>query len=134
MELCRKCGIELDLDGTCAACMLAGAFGTDPTPSGSGKPETGGAGTPVEALEYDSFGPYRILSLLGEGGMGAVYLAEQTLPLRRQVALKVVKLGVGSHQILSRFDYERQTLALMDHPNIAHVHDAGVSEKGTERK
>ncbi|WP_321472173.1 serine/threonine-protein kinase [uncultured Paludibaculum sp.] len=130
MELCRKCGIELDLDGTCAACMLAGAFGTDPTPSGSGKPETGGAGTPVEALEYDSFGPYRILSLLGEGGMGAVYLAEQTLPLRRQVALKVVKLGVSFHQILSRFDYERQTLALMDHPNIAHVHDAGVSEKG----
>lgn len=130
MGVCRKCGIELDPDGTCAGCMLAGAFHLDPTPSGNGKHESGGVGMSAEALEYDSFGPYRILSLLGEGGMGAVYLAEQTHPLRRQVALKVVKLGVSSHQILSRFDNERQTLALMDHPNIAHVHDAGVSEKG----
>ncbi|MGC4051822.1 MAG: protein kinase [Paludibaculum sp.] len=130
MELCRKCGIELDPDGTCAACMLAGALDSVTTPSGGGQHGTGGAGEPVDALEYDSFGPYRILRVLGEGGMGAVYLAEQLHPLRRQVALKVVKLGVSSHQVLSRFDNERQTLALMDHPNIAHVHDAGVSEKG----
>src|SRR4051812_4479619 len=84
---------------------------------------------PSEGLEYDSFGPYRILRLLGEGGMGAVYLAEQTHPLHRLVALKVVKLGLSSRQILSRFNYERQALALMDHPNIAHVFDAGASEK-----
>jgi serine/threonine protein kinase/tetratricopeptide (TPR) repeat protein len=85
---------------------------------------------PAATLEYDSFGPYRILSLLGEGGMGAVYLAEQTQPLQRQVALKVVKLGLNSTQILSRFSYERQALALMEHPNIARVYDAGASEKG----
>ena len=62
--------------------------------------------------------------------MGAVYLADQTHPLTRLVALKVVKLGLSSSQILSRFNYERQALALMDHPNIAHVYDAGASEKG----
>jgi eukaryotic-like serine/threonine-protein kinase len=110
--------------------MLARAFGTESTPvtgSGGTKIEIG---IDVEPLEYDSFGPYRILGVLGEGGMGAVYLAEQTHPLHRLVALKVVKLGLSSSEALSRFNYERQALALMDHPNIAHVYDAGASEKG----
>lgn len=128
MPICRNCGAELDPDGTCAICMLAGGFGSlsaEPNPVTSSGIEIESS----EALEYDSFGPYRILRLLGEGGMGAVYLAEQTRPLHRQVALKVVKLGLNSNQILSRFNYERQALALMDHPNIAHVYDAGASEK-----
>ena len=129
MTTCPKCGAELDSDGMCVTCLLAGGFGTElPTLTSAGGVTVGTE--PAQALDYDSFGPYRILRVLGEGGMGAVYLAEQTEPLKRQVALKVVKLGLDSSQILSRFNYERQALALMDHPNIAHVYDAGASEKG----
>ena len=132
MAICRTCSAELDPDGTCAICMLAGGFGDGPASPGSdgARIETGIPVEPSEALEYDSFGPYRILRLLGEGGMGTVYLAEQTHSIHRLVALKVVKLGLSSSQILSRFNYERQALASMDHPNIAHVYDAGASEKG----
>jgi len=75
-------------------------------------------------------GPYKIRELLGEGGMGSVYVAEQEKPVRRKVALKVVKAGMDSRQVLARFDAERQALALMDHPNIAKVLDAGTSESG----
>ena len=75
-------------------------------------------------------GTYKIRELLGEGGMGSVYVAEQDKPVRRKVALKVVKAGMDSRQVLARFDAERQTLALMDHPHIAKVLDAGTSESG----
>jgi non-specific serine/threonine protein kinase/serine/threonine-protein kinase len=75
-------------------------------------------------------GPYRLLQKLGEGGMGAVWVAEQVQPVRRRVALKVIKPGMDSEEILRRFDAERQALALMDHPNIATVLDAGTSEAG----
>src|SRR5690242_5339502 len=75
-------------------------------------------------------GPYRIVSLIGEGGFGSVYLAEQEQPVRRRVALKVVKLGMDTRQVLARFDTERETLALMDHPNIAKVLDAGITDSG----
>ncbi len=78
----------------------------------------------------DTYGPYRILRVLGEGGMGAVYLAEQTYPLRRQVALKVIKQGMNSNEILLRFSYERQSLAQMEHPNIARIYDAGATRNG----
>src|SRR5581483_3038294 len=73
---------------------------------------------PQAALEYDNFGPYQILQVLGEGGMGTVYLAEQIEPIKRRVALKVIKPGMDTREILSRFAYERQALASMDHPNI----------------
>jgi WD40 repeat protein len=73
---------------------------------------------------------YQIIKKLGEGGMGIVYLAEQSEPIRRQVALKVVKPGMDSKQVIARFEAERQALALLDHPNIAHVYDAGTTEKG----
>ncbi len=75
-------------------------------------------------------GPYRILSLLGQGGVGSVYLAEQEQPLRRRVALKLIKLGMDSQEILARFDVERQALALMNHPSIARVYDAGTTPRG----
>ena len=71
-------------------------------------------------------GPYKLVDLIGEGGMGAVYLAQQTEPVKRVVALKVIKAGMDSRQVLARFEAERQALALMDHPNIARVLDAGV--------
>jgi len=75
-------------------------------------------------------GPYKLLSFLGEGGFGIVYLAEQKKPVRRQVALKVIKPGMDSKQIIARFEAEQQALALLDHPNIARVFDAGTTEKG----
>jgi serine/threonine protein kinase/tetratricopeptide (TPR) repeat protein len=75
-------------------------------------------------------GPYTLLERLGEGGMGAVYLAEQTVPVRRRVALKVIKPGMDSAQVLARFETEKQALALMEHPNIARVLDAGTTPAG----
>ena len=68
--------------------------------------------------------------MLGEGGMGVVYLAEQTEPVRRQVALKIIKPGMDTAQVVARFEAERQALALMDHPNIATVLDAGTTPSG----
>jgi serine/threonine protein kinase/Flp pilus assembly protein TadD len=75
-------------------------------------------------------GPYKLLQLLGEGGMGAVYMAEQEQPVKRRVALKIIKPGMDSAQVLARFEAERQALALMDHPNIAKVLDAGATAAG----
>ena len=75
-------------------------------------------------------GPYRIIELLGQGGMGTVYLAEQTHPFRRRVAVKVIKLGMDSEQVIARFETERQALALMNHPNVARVLDAGTTQEG----
>src|SRR6516162_8564073 len=75
-------------------------------------------------------GPYKLLQLLGEGGMGAVYMAEQEEPVKRRVALKIIKAGMDSERIIARFEQERQALAMMDHPNIAKVLDAGTTESG----
>jgi len=75
-------------------------------------------------------GPYTILELIGEGGFGAVYLAEQHEPIQRRVALKVIKLGMDTKEVIARFEAERQALAMMDHPNIARVLDAGATDTG----
>src|SRR5262245_45518368 len=75
-------------------------------------------------------GPYKLLQELGEGGMGTVWMAEQTEPVRRRVALKIIKPGMDSAQIIARFEAERQALAMMDHPNIARVFDAGTTASG----
>ncbi len=77
-----------------------------------------------------TIGPYRLLHLVGEGGMGEVWLAEQTHPVRRQVALKVIKAGMDTAQVVTRFEAERQALALMDHPAIATVYDGGSTPEG----
>ncbi|MHC5066800.1 MAG: protein kinase domain-containing protein, partial [Planctomycetota bacterium] len=78
----------------------------------------------------ERIGPYRILDILGEGGMGTVYLAEQKEPVRRRVALKVIKLGMDTKEVLKRFEAERQALAMMEHSCIARVLDAGATEGG----
>jgi serine/threonine protein kinase len=75
-------------------------------------------------------GRYKLLEQIGEGGMGTVWVAEQTEPVKRRVALKLIKPGMDSRQVLSRFDAERQALALMDHPNIAKVYDGGMTDEG----
>ena len=75
-------------------------------------------------------GPYRLIELLGEGGFGIVYLAGQDKPIRRRVALKLIKPGMDTRQVIARFEAERQTLAMMDHPSIAQVFDAGETESG----
>src|SRR5438105_4359665 len=98
---------------------------------------TGDIGNPARTTDHDpaedvgtTIGPYKLLQQLGEGGMGTVWAAEQEEPVRRRVALKVIKAGLGSAQILRRFDAERQALALMDHSNIARVLDAGATGEG----
>jgi serine/threonine protein kinase/tetratricopeptide (TPR) repeat protein len=91
-------------------------------PTADERPLAEGAGTFV--------GPYKLLEQLGEGGMGTVWMAQQTEPIRRRVAVKVVKAGMDSRQVLARFEAERQALALMDHPHIARVLDAGTTPSG----
>jgi serine/threonine protein kinase len=75
-------------------------------------------------------GRYKLLEQIGEGGFGVVFLAEQREPVVRKVALKVIKLGMDTRAVVARFEAERQALAMMDHPNIAKVLDAGATESG----
>ena len=77
-----------------------------------------------------TIGPYKLLQQIGEGGMGAVYMAEQTHPVQRKVALKIIKPGMDTRRVIARFEAERQALSLMDHPHIAKVFDAGATESG----
>ena len=104
---------------TIAAVVGAVAYMAQPTQT-SGLGETAGA----------VIGPYHLLQKIGEGGMGEVWLAEQRAPVRRRVALKLVKAGMNSREIIARFEAERQALALMDHPAIAKVFDAGATPQG----
>jgi len=85
---------------------------------------------PSESEPPETIGNYRIIQKLGEGGMGEVYEAEQTDPIRRRVAIKIIKWGMDTKQVVARFESERQALALMNHPNIAKVFDAGATEQG----
>ena len=85
---------------------------------------------PVTEQPGERIGRYKLLQQIGEGGMGVVYMAEQEEPVRRQVALKIIKLGMDTRQVVARFEAERQALAMMDHPNIARVLDAGATETG----
>src|SRR5258707_1239938 len=85
---------------------------------------------PPEEKPGDRIGRYKLLQQLGEGGCGLVYMAEQEEPVRRRVALKVIKLGMDTKQVIARFEAERQALAMMDHPNIAKVLEAGATDAG----
>ncbi len=85
---------------------------------------------PVRESAGTVIGPYKLLEHIGEGGFGIVFMAEQHAPVRRRVALKIIKPGMDTKQVLARFDAERQALALMDHPNIARVLDAGATDSG----
>jgi eukaryotic-like serine/threonine-protein kinase len=98
-----------------------------PSPDGADRTLSAGASGSMAAGQI---GPYRLLQVLGEGGMGEVWLAEQTKPIHRTVALKLIKTGMDTKAVVARFESERQALALMDHPNIARVFDAGATPEG----
>ncbi|HUR27229.1 MAG TPA: tetratricopeptide repeat protein, partial [Planctomycetota bacterium] len=123
----RECAGNVELERRLRA-MLAAAedrrFLASPAET---EPATKGA---VREGPGSVIGPYKLVKLLGEGGFGAVFLAEQEKPVARQVALKIIKLGMDTRQVVARFEQERQALALMDHPNIARVIDAGATETG----
>src|SRR5262249_48509852 len=106
------------LERPAAAVQATGAF----TPP----PDDGAAAVPPQAAG-PILGPYKLVEAIGEGGMGTVWMAQQTAPVKRLVALKVIKPGMDSKQVLARFEAERQALALMDHPHIARVLDAGTT-------
>jgi serine/threonine protein kinase len=131
------------LDGACAAdsqlrqhveTRLAGqpqAEAVSATESRSSQPTLrADSSAAFEETVGQTLGRYKLLEKLGEGGYGVVYVAEQTEPVRRRVALKVIKLGMDTRQVVARFEAERQALAMMDHPNIAKVLDGGATERG----
>src|SRR5262245_51970716 len=103
----------------------AGSFLDEPAvtaPTDAFPPIAEGPGTVI--------GHYKLLQKIGEGGFGVVYMAEQQEPVRRKVAFKIIKPGMDTREVIARFESERQALALMDHPNIARVLDAGATESG----
>src|SRR3954447_19012932 len=128
----RACGPDGALRGRVEGLLRAHVEGDDflevPAPAPTVDVTPGGAPAPEEPGMV--IGPYKLLEPIGEGGMGTVYMAEQVEPVRRRVALKLIKPGMDSKQVVARFEAERQALALMDHPNIAKVHDAGMTASG----
>jgi non-specific serine/threonine protein kinase/serine/threonine-protein kinase len=96
----------------------------------SGEHGEGRVAPPIGSPAPEAIGPYRIIELLGQGGMGSVYLAEQTAPMQRRVAIKLTNAAANTERMLRRFDVERQALARMNHPNIAQVYDAGADDRG----
>jgi WD40 repeat protein/serine/threonine protein kinase len=111
-----------------------GLAGGETEPAKAGTPNGPGPtvilSTPLTEKPGDRIGHYKLREKIGEGGCGVVYVAEQVEPVRRRVALKVIKLGMDTKSVIARFEAERQALALMDHPNIAKVLDAGTTETG----
>ncbi len=125
----EACGIDAGLRAEVEALIkyhgIAGGF--------MGKPAAGDATEDFDWISEQPgtvIGPYKLMEQIGEGGMGLVYVAEQQHPVRRKVALKIIKPGMDSRDVIARFEAERQALALMDHPNIARVFDAGTTESG----
>jgi len=123
---------ELEKDiGNAGADKLADLLGEGLAPDTVAGTFGGEAANPrLSEQPGDRIGHYKLLEQIGEGGYGVVYMAAQTEPLRRQVALKIIKLGMDTRQVVARFEAEWQALALMDHPNIAKVLDAGATEIG----
>jgi serine/threonine protein kinase/tetratricopeptide (TPR) repeat protein len=120
-------GLRARVEVLLRACEHPGSFLQSPvaaaySPTITDRPITETPGTVI--------GPYKLLEQIGEGGFGIVFMAEQTAPVKRKVALKVIKPGMDTRQVIARFEAERQALALMDHPNIAKVLDAGATETG----
>ncbi|HUA65283.1 MAG TPA: protein kinase [Alphaproteobacteria bacterium] len=132
---CSRCGAELPSGspgGHCPQCLLNFGLtaGMELDEPAAGENVAPPSEIPANEKPGDRIGHYQLIRQIGEGGMGAVWLAGQLEPVRRQVALKIVKLGLDTKRMVARFEAERQALALMDHPNIAKVLDAGATETG----
>ncbi len=125
-----KCGDNAQLRGEVQSLLqhhgLLGGFLESPT--------GGNAATidlpPLAERPGTQIGPYKLIQEIGEGGMGLVFMALQKEPVRRKVALKIIKPGMDTREVIARFEAEQQALAMMDHPNIAKVHDAGTTDSG----
>src|SRR5437763_2191725 len=122
--LTSACGKDAALLARVQALLRADASGE------SFLPEEPKATVVLITEKLERIGRYKLLQQIGEGGCGTVYMAEQTEPVRRRVALKVIKLGMDTKSVIARFEAERQALAMMEHPNIAKVLDAGATETG----
>jgi serine/threonine protein kinase len=137
---CPPAGLATFLDGACQGdpqlrrrieVLLAAHQQPDalpPTPDEVGR--SAGGSDPLDDSLGWMIGRYKLLEKIGEGGCGVVYIAGQTEPVHRRVALKLIKLGMDTREVIARFEAERQALALMDHPNIAQVFDAGAADNG----
>src|SRR5687767_13026309 len=122
MPKCSGCGAEIPEGsrlGACPKCLLAVGLDAGAHVAAGHEPDVG-----------DRIGPYKLVEKIGEGGCGLVYIAEQREPIRRRVALKLIKPGMDSREVVARFEAERQALALMDHANIARIFDAGTTDSG----
>ncbi|HJZ90628.1 MAG TPA: serine/threonine-protein kinase, partial [Gemmataceae bacterium] len=133
--LARACGTDARLrqrlEALIAAHFQAGSFLDRPAEALAAAAPLAPGHDPSDAQEPGSvIGPYTLVEKVGEGGMGAVYVADQSTPVKRRVALKVIKPGMDTREVVARFEAERQALALMDHPNIAAVFDAGTTDQG----
>jgi serine/threonine protein kinase len=117
--------MQAEIESLLQAHQEAGSFlgEREPGPTAPGE-------DPIRERPGTIIGPYKLLEQIGEGGMGLVFVAEQQQPIKRRVALKIIKPGMDSRQVIARFEAERQALALMDHPHIAKVHDGGATADG----
>jgi eukaryotic-like serine/threonine-protein kinase len=125
-------GLRQAVEGLLQAHAQAGSFLDHPGVATVAPPgeESAATGAAIEKPGKIIAGRYKLLQQIGEGGMGVVFMAEQQEPIRRKVALKVIKPGMDSGQVLARFEAEQQALAMMDHQNIARVLDAGATASG----
>jgi serine/threonine protein kinase len=132
--LARRCGADLSLIARVEAMLkMEPEAGDFFKPFEAGAPDTESANGPEPTVAEEAgsvIGRYKLLERIGEGGFGVVYMAEQIEPVRRRVALKIIKLGMDTREVIARFSAERQALALMDHPNVARVLDAGATASG----
>ena len=126
----RACGsdaaLRQEVESLLAAHEQAGDFLLHPDPIGAVAAQKTMCIPPLSELTGTRIGHYKLLEQIGEGGFGVVWMAEQEEPVRRRVALKIIKLGMDTKEVVARFDAERQALAMMDHPNIAKVFDGGT--------
>src|SRR5262249_41448404 len=148
-QICEVCGARLPANAPgwpCPACLVRSAIAQaaevgssasqdqpkpDASPTRPGEAElTTKLTMPVEQGLGTVIGRYNLVEKIGEGGFGTVYVAEQLEPVKRRVALKIIKLGMDTRAVVGRFEAERQALAMMDHPNIAKVLDAGTTDQG----
>jgi serine/threonine protein kinase/tetratricopeptide (TPR) repeat protein/WD40 repeat protein len=126
----RECGDDLELRQRIERLLSAHAAAGGILDQPAVEPQGTDAFQPLTESVGTVIGPFKLIQQIGEGGMGVVYMAQQTEPMKRLVALKIIKPGMDTRQVIARFEAERQTLAMMDHPNIAKVLDAGTTESG----